>query len=157
MFKNEEDAKKANQNQNMEEDYAKLYNENKIFDLNGEGVQSVLDKKVKIPLKDIINNDYEMTSRSVKRQTTSRLELNKIANSTIIVTKEMESADFFARMIAMIIALEEDSNYDNDPNFTMKMKSYLPWEDNFYTHKSVYKEYTEKNIPDWLKTGEASI
>lgn len=157
MFKNEQEVKKVNQKENMEEDYAKLYNENKIFDIQGEKDNIHYNKSTNIPLKDVINTDYEMTSRSGKRQTTSRIELNKIANSTIIVTKEMEAADFFARMIAMIIALEEDSNYTNDPNFTMKMKSYLPWEDNFYTHKSVYKEYTEKNIPEWLKTGETSI
>jgi hypothetical protein len=156
MFQNSQ-GEARNKNEITEEDYANLYNKNKIFD-GGDEEKKLHSRRESIQLEDIIKKDFNNNNnnRNKNRQTTSKMELNKIANSTIIVTKEMEAADFFVRMIAMIIALEEDRNYDNDPNFTTKMKSYLPWEDNFYTHKSVYKEYTEKNIPDWLKEGETS-
>lgn len=154
-FKNPQEEAK-NKNEIVEEDYAKLYNDNKIIDEHGEAEKNVTGIRENIPMQDIIKKDFKDSNRLMNRRFTYRTELINIANSTIIVTKEMEAADFFVRMIAMIISLEEDSNYDNDPNFQSKIKSYLPWEDNFYSHKSVYKEYTEKNIPGWLKEGETS-
>lgn len=154
LFKNKEDA--SRNDLTSEDDYANLYNDNKILD--SEIRKNIKGNKENNEIRNIIKNDFIESKRKLERKpTTSKIELNTIANSTIIVTKEMEAGDFFVRMIGMIIALEEDSNYESDPNFSLKMRSYLPWEDNFYTHKSLYKEYSEKHIPEWLKGGETSI
>lgn len=73
-----------------------------------------------------------------------------------VLNKEMQSNDFFTRLIAINLSIEEDKNYDFDVNFSKKMKSFLPWEDEFYSGKSQFQIYTSKNFPEWLKIANKS-
>lgn len=99
-----------------------------------------------------INNDIEF-GKSIKIQAikSSSVSLIDITDTFDILNKEMQSNDFFTRLIAINLSIEEDKAYDFDMDFSKKMKSFLPWEDHYYKGKSKFEIYSQINFPEWLK------
>jgi 1-phosphatidylinositol-4-phosphate 5-kinase len=63
----------------------------------------------------------------------------------------LELDDNLLRMMAISISLNFDRKYDNNLKYKNYFNSTLPWKEQFfYKEKSYWKEFNEKNIPDWL-------
>ena len=104
-------------------------------------------------------NDLESTLINGKKPLTkvSNNNLTDMTDTFDIMNKEMQSNDFFTRLIAINLSIEEDKSYDFDVNFSKKMKAFLPWEDTYYNGKSKFQIFTNKNFPEWLKISNNSI
>lgn len=80
------------------------------------------------------------------KQLMSTINLHKMADTIGIVTREMQSSDFYTRIFGIVLSLYEDEAFDKDPNFARKAKSYLPWEDDSYTAKSPITPYNKISL-----------
>ena len=132
-----------NVEENTNEDYVNLYNKNNDTLLEGTDMQE-LDNK------DRENPEQTQTPLTKLIKKDSTMELNNMADTLNVFTKEMEASDFFIRMIGITVSTEEDKQYDFDPGFANKIKGFLPWEDNLYNSKGKFNEYTNKTLPEWL-------
>jgi hypothetical protein len=145
-------------------DYIDLYNNDSLLD-NNDAERKISNKddfynkgplsstgQNEIKMDDLSNSSHKRTEKTMVHPTSkkSTAELKNMADTLNVFTKEMEAADFFIRMIGITVSTEEDKQYDFDPQFGNKMKSYLPWEDEAYNSKSKQSEYTHKNLPEWL-------
>jgi hypothetical protein len=83
-------------------------------------------------------------------------EIHDIVNSYELLNTEMACNDFFSRLIAINISISEDQKMEFDPELENSFKSFLPWTDDKYNEKSIFKEYNDKDIPDWLNINEIS-
>lgn len=98
-----------------------------------------------------IKNNFEKTpTKPHLNRILSNKTLTEITDTFDIMNKEMQANDFFTRLIAMNLSIEEDKCYDSDPSFTKKMKSFLPWDEEYYNGKSKFQLYTNNNFPAWL-------
>lgn len=105
-------------------------------------------------------NDLESSTIKNGKKTFSKISTNNLTDMTDtfeIMNKEMQSNDFFTRLIAINLSIEEDKSYEFDVNFTKKMKAFLPWEETYYNGKSKFQIFTSNNCPDWLKISNKSI
>jgi hypothetical protein len=120
-------------------DYSSIYNENNDDSLVQNGEQSEPREL----------EDLEKTQRKISA-------MNEMADTYANLNKEMSCNDFFARLIALNIAISEDNQYEFDPEIEKMFKAFLPWSDEKYTQKSEFKDYTDRDIPDWLNINEIS-
>jgi hypothetical protein len=102
-----------------------------------------------------LGKDYKKGKKPFAR--ISNNTLTDMSDTFEIMNKEMQSNDFFTRLIAVNLAIEEDKSYDFDVNFAKKMKAFLPWEDYFYNGKSKFQIFSGKNVPEWLEVSNKSI
>lgn len=86
----------------------------------------------------------------------SNTNLMDMTDTFEIMNKEMQSNDFFTRLIAINLSIEEDKSYDFDVSYSKKMKAFLPWEDEYYNGKSKFQIFSAKNMPDWFKISNTS-
>jgi len=78
------------------------------------------------------------------------LNINDHINSYDYLNSKLEFWENLSRMVAISIGLDEDRVYDRDINYMSKFASSLPWAEKYYTNRSDFKEYNQKNIPDWM-------
>lgn len=111
----------------------------------------------KISFNPQIKNDFEKSpTKPHLNRILSNKTLTEITDTFDIMNKEMQANDFFTRLIAMNLSIEEDKSYDSDPSFTKKMKTFLPWDDEYYNGKSKFQLYTNNNFPSWLNVTNKS-
>lgn len=67
-----------------------------------------------------------------------------------LMNSHLEFSDNLYRMIGISIAINEDKIYDREIFYLSKFASSLPWENKLYQEKSVFQEYTQSNLPDWV-------
>lgn len=103
-------------------------------------------------------NDLENSIKNGKKPFSkiSNNNLTDLTDTFDIMNKEMQSNDFFTRLIAINLSIEEDKSYDFDVNYSKKMKAFLPWEDIYYNGKSKFQIFSGKNMPEWLKISNKS-
>lgn len=101
--------------------------------------------------------DLKTYKAPILKKVESTTNINDMLDTFDYLNREMESSDFFMRMISMILSIEEDKQFDFDPEFNIKAKSYLPWNDDNYNNKSPFELYTHKNVPEWVNLKELSI
>jgi hypothetical protein len=139
----------------------------KVTEENQEDISNIFEengnRKVSKQLSEEDRKDSEMDNfdgyqppHNLKLVTKPSTNLNDMIDTFSLLNREMESVDFFARMIGITLAIEEDKTYDFDPQFSNKTKSYLPWDDESYNEKTPMKMYTNHNLPEWLCLGESS-
>lgn len=148
----------------VKDDYVNLYTKNGL--MSDENEDSEMNEKPYLHGHGKSHsNKYSHSSdsphtgnSSFKRQPKiSTTELKTMADPLEKFTKQMVATDFFVRMIGITVSTEEDKSLDLDPLFERKTKDYLPWEDEIYAQKSKFKEYTNKNLPEWLKNQDTKI
>ncbi len=102
------------------------------------------------------NNFLEKSFKNFKRRVSTASGIHDLTDTFDILNREMQSNDFFTRLIAINLSIEEDKCYDFDVSFSKNMKAFLPWEDTYYHGKSKLQVYSSKNFPDWLKVANIS-
>jgi hypothetical protein len=102
-------------------------------------------------------NPNENLNNIKKKNLQSTNSIGDYTDTFELMNKEMQSNDFFMRLIAINLSIEEDKAFDIDTNFSKNTKGYLPWEDEVYEGKSKFNTYTSDDIPDWLKILKKSI
>lgn len=129
-------------------DYSSIYNnENNDDNLIHDGSSNNLNHNVNTNAREL--DDLESTQRKISA-------MNEMAYSYDNLNKEMSCNDFFARLVALNIAISEDNQYDFDPEIEKMFRTFLPWTDEKYLEKSEFKDYTDRDIPDWLNINEIS-
>jgi hypothetical protein len=123
--------------ENGQKDYCSIYNENNE------------DSLIQDPENPRELDDLEKTKRKIS-------DMNEIADAFGNLNKEMSCNDFFARLVALNIAISEDNQYDFDPENEKMFRTFLPWTDELYNNKSDFKDYTDRDIPDWLNINDIS-
>ena len=102
------------------------------------------------------NNNNNDSKNIKKRNLQSSHSITDITDTFNIMNKEMQSNDFFMRLIAINLSIEEDKAFDLDSNLSKNMKGYLPWEDEVYEEKSKFSTYTSDDIPEWMNISNKS-
>ena len=149
-------------------DYSALYSENNNSNnINGNKTE-LHDIFLQSTIKESNFNDFDTHNKYFESQKRSNLLNNKqnMKNSTRSITditetfdmmnKQMQTNDFFIRLIAINLSIEEDKDFDSDTSFNKNMKAFLPWEDEYYSGKSKFNLYTNENIPEWLNISNKS-
>lgn len=63
----------------------------------------------------------------------------------------LEINENLLRMIAISISINECRIYDDIKEYKQYYKSTIPWKNtDFYEETTLFKEYTDDNIPSWL-------
>jgi len=135
-----------------------IYRENENINKNHQNDD--FSKSPSNPLSKEFQKNYDNEkSLNKSKKPFCRVSNNTLADMTDtfeIMNKEMQSNDFFTRLIAINLSIEEDKSLDFDVGFSKKMKAFLPWEDEYYNGKSKFQIYSSKNFPDWLKISNKS-
>ena len=104
------------------------------------------------------SKNLSITSKRDNSYTKSLESLSNISKTGMIglspfdlMYYHLELDDNLLRMMAISISLNFDRKYDNNLKYKNYFNSTLPWKEQFfYKEKSYWKEFNEKNIPDWL-------
>ena len=75
-------------------------------------------------------------------------KLNSMADTVEIVTREMQTNDFYKSLLSIWLTTHHDSNYDNDDFLINNENSYLPWKEEHYTEKTPMMHFTNKTVFD---------
>ena len=75
-------------------------------------------------------------------------KLNSMADTVEIVTREMQTNDFYKSLLSIWLATHHDSNYDTDEFLINNEHSYLPWREEHYTEKTPLMHYTNQTVKD---------
>ena len=73
-------------------------------------------------------------------------KLNSIADTVEILTREMQTNDFYKSLLAIWLTTHHDSNYDNDEFLKNNENSYLPWKEEHYAEKTPLMHFTNKTV-----------
>lgn len=75
-------------------------------------------------------------------------KLNSMADTVEIVTREMQTNDFYKSLLSIWLTTHHDSNYENDDFLMNNENSYLPWKEEHYTEKTPMMHFTNKTVFD---------
>ena len=151
---------KKPQIQNTIEDYNVLYGENgeeykdEINDNNVNLHESFIKNKINDKMNNnIIINENSINNQNKKSKSMFEMEeleqgkkLNTMADTVEIVTREMQTNDFYKSLLAIWLTSHHDSNYDNDEFLKNNLKSYLPWKEEQYIEKTPLIHFTNKTV-----------
>lgn len=133
-------------------DYSDLYQDDRKMLPYNEDDEIDIDK---IKQKRKINIEMKpVTPMNKLAKFSSTDNINDMVNIGEFAYKEMEILSFFQRMIGLSLTINQNQQYDFDHKFSVKMKSYLPWEDECYNEKSKFHLYTSKDVPEWMTAGK---
>ena len=89
-----------------------------------------------------------------KRRSNSKLNeqiLQEDISNFALMNFHLEMNDNLIRLIAISIALNECRMYDDIKEYKKFYNSTIPWNNkDFYKERTLFKEYNEKNIPNWI-------
>ena len=118
------------------EDYSTLYNGNVVENDNEEH---------------LIENEKKNSPREMDILISSEeAKLNSMADTVEIVTREMQTSDFYKSLISIYLTSSEDSILDRNDFLLQQSNSYLPWDDAIYNEKSKLTHYTNKEMKSQL-------
>ena len=145
--------------QNNREDYNVLYGE------NGEEYKDEINNDINLKENFLVNkNNIKMSINSTGNDNNQRKrakplmfemneldqgkKLNSMADTVEIVTREMQTNDFYKSLLAIWLTTHHDSNYDTDEFLMNNENSYLPWKEEHYVEKTPLMHYTNQTIKD---------
>ena len=156
--------KKPQVQNNEEEDYNVIYGEkseeynDEIINDNNNLQENLISNKNNNKINiDNGNNSINQNINNQRRKSKFRFEmveldqgkkLNTMADTVEIVTREMQTNDFYKSLLSIWLTTHHDSNYDSDEFLNSNEKSYLPWKEEHYTEKSPLMHYTNKSVND---------
>ena len=139
------------------EDYNVLYGENR-GKYNDEIIN---DNNINLKEKFIDNNNNNNNQRNFNNQRRKSKyifemadfddqgqKLNTMADTVEIVTREMQTNDFYKSLLAMWLTTHHDSQYDTDEFIITNENTYLPWKQEHYNDKTPLMHYTNKTVND---------
>ena len=140
----------ANLNENL------ITNRNNINSVNSSGSDSLNNN---LNINNIRNNNNSLISGRRRSRNQMQLmfemseldqgkKLNSMADTVEIVTREMQTNDFYKSLLSIWLTTHHDSNYDNDDFLMNNENSYLPWKEEHYTEKSPMMHFTNKTVFD---------
>ena len=143
----------ANLNENL---ITNRNNYNNINSVNSSGSDSLNNN---LNINNIRNNNNSLISGRRRSRNQMQLmfemseldqgkKLNSMADTVEIVTREMQTNDFYKSLLSIWLTTHHDSNYDNDDFLMNNENSYLPWKEEHYTEKSPMMHFTNKTVFD---------
>ena len=159
--------RKQPQMANSGEDYNVLYGENGEEyndEINNDSSKINLGEKL-INKGNILTNSKNSLNSSFKGNNTNNInnrrrskfmfemneldqgkKLNSMADTVEIVTREMQTNDFYKSLLAIWLTTHHDSNYENDEFLKSNENSYLPWKEEHYAEKTPLMHFTNKTV-----------
>ena len=161
---------------NENEDYNVLYEEDgdkyneEIINENGKEMNSINNslndnlisssnenlKKVKTQNNpEFLHKNSANNIKPLKSYKTLRFEmkeidqgkkLNYMADTVEIVTREMQTNDFYKSLIAIWLSTHHDADYEKDEFLIKNENSYLPWKEEYYEEKTKLINFTNKSV-----------
>ena len=115
------------------EDYSTLYNNTNKNLLDNQPINS---------------NDNNLHGNYIEMENFNEdeIKLNSMADTVEIVTREMQTNDFYKSLVSIYLTTKEENIYKDDEELKKYETKYLPWDDNIYQEKSKLIHYTNKNI-----------
>ena len=143
----------ANLNENL---ITNRNNYNNINSVNSSGSDSLNNN---LNINNIRNNNNSLISGRRRSRNQMQLmfemseldqgkKLNSMADTVEIVTREMQTNDFYKSLLSIWLTTHHDSNYDNDDFLMNNENSYLPWKEEHYTEKTPMMHFTNKTVFD---------
>ena len=153
---------------NCSEDYNVLYGENGEEyndEINNDNTKINLGEKL-VNKSNILTNSKNSLNSSFKGNNANNInnrrrpkmfmfemneldqgeKLNSMANTVEIVTREMQTNDFYKSLLAIWLTTHHDSNYENDDFLKNNENSYLPWKEEHYAEKTPLMHFTNKTV-----------
>lgn len=99
-------------------------------------------------------NDEKLMESTEMKVISDEAKLNSMADTVEIVTREMQTNDFYKSLITIYMSINDDGDYAGETIIHNSKSKYLPWEDSYYTEKSKLTHYTNQNVQDSFKATE---
>ena len=142
-------------NTNLNENLIANRNNNNINNVSSSGSDSLNSN---LNINNIRNNNSLISGRRRSRNQMQLMfemseldqgkKLNSMADTVEIVTREMQTNDFYKSLLSIWLTTHHDSNYDNDDFLINNENSYLPWKEEHYTEKTPMMHFTNKTVFD---------
>ena len=143
-------------NTNLNENLITNRNNNNINNVSSSGSDSLNSN---LNINNIRNNNNSLISGRRRSRNQMQLmfemseldqgkKLNSMADTVEIVTREMQTNDFYKSLLSIWLTTHHDSNYDNDDFLINNENSYLPWKEEHYTEKTPMMHFTNKTVFD---------
>jgi len=142
-------------NVNLNENLITNKNNNIINSVSSSGSDSLNNN---LNINNIRNNNNLISGRRRSRNQMQLMfemseldqgkKLNSMADTVEIVTREMQTNDFYKSLLSIWLTTHHDSNYDNDDFLMNNENSYLPWKEEHYTEKTPMMHFTNKTVFD---------
>ena len=142
-------------NTNLNENLIINRNNNNINNVSSSGSDSLNSN---LNINNIRNNNSLISGRRRSRNQMQLMfemseldqgkKLNSMADTVEIVTREMQTNDFYKSLLSIWLTTHHDSNYDNDDFLMNNENSYLPWKEEHYTEKTPMMHFTNKTVFD---------
>ena len=142
-------------NTNLNENLITNKNNNNINNVSSSGSDSLNSN---LNINNIRNNNSLISGRRRSRNQMQLMfemseldqgkKLNSMADTVEIVTREMQTNDFYKSLLSIWLTTHHDSNYDNDDFLMNNENSYLPWKEEHYTEKTPMMHFTNKTVFD---------
>ena len=142
-------------NTNLNENLITNRNNNNINNVSSSGSDSLNSN---LNINNIRNNNSLISGRRRSRNQMQLMfemseldqgkKLNSMADTVEIVTREMQTNDFYKSLLSIWLTTHHDSNYDNDDFLMNNENSYLPWKEEHYTEKTPMMHFTNKTVFD---------
>ena len=142
-------------NTNLNENLIINRNNNNINNVSSSGSDSLNSN---LNINNIRNNNSLISGRRRSRNQMQLMfemseldqgkKLNSMADTVEIVTREMQTNDFYKSLLSIWLTTHHDSNYDNDDFLINNENSYLPWKEEHYTEKTPMMHFTNKTVFD---------
>ena len=130
---------KKNSIEQTTEDYCAIY--------NNENNQSLIDNKDNEGGGIMIEGNNNPKHKEMELLINSEeAKLNSMADTVEIVTREMQTNDFYKSLISLFLAISDDSILDQNDFLLQYSDSYLPWDDSIYNEKSKLISYCNKDL-----------
>ena len=137
------DNSKRSLNSKFMPNLSKKLHLNNSLNNNGRNTTAVFTKKQSAPLNIIKNRKLSRTSQPIV--------LEEEMPSFDLMNLHLEMNDNLIRLIALSLSINECRMYDDIQEYKQYYDSTIPWNNkDFYTEKTLFKEYNEKTIPTWL-------
>ena len=150
---------------NSDADYNVLYGENgekyndEETDNNNVNLNEnlITNKNSNIKTSNISNANDFINNKTRRRSKIYMFEMNELdqgkklnsmADTVEIVTREMQTNDFYKSLLSIWLTSHHDSNYDTDEFLINNENSYLPWKEEHYIEKTPLMHFTNKTVYD---------
>jgi len=152
-------SNRSSENENI--DYSTLYKENKIPLLNEDynnnnnfnDIQNIFsdNNNNNKNINNISNSISKKNSIEMKKLHSDEIQLNSMADTVEIVTREMQTNDFYKSLISIYLSIYEDKIYKSNDFLLKYSESYLPFDEPIYKEKSPLLTYTNNVILSQFK------
>ncbi len=129
-----------NNHNNLNENF--INNRNNKMSINSNGGESINNLNINNGRKKSRVYMFEMSELDQGKK------LNSMADTVEIVTREMQTNDFYKSLICIWLTTHHDSHYDTDEFLINNEHSYLPWREEHYTEKTPLMHYTNQTVND---------